>query len=220
MQVLDEKLEPEPVPRFFWTHPRTKDRVAYLREMAGVTTDPDPREDVQYVDRMRPVIEQNIQLDLDSRRYRSAVAAAQRVAAAHPDDAVALYWLGESYRLLGPRDPRLSEAEQTDAGLRSGYGKMRRRTEEEDNAELAKTPEGRAALERNRRKAGELLAKTATLNPFFADPQFALGALYEEQGKPEQAIEAYQKYVELSTKPSARDRGQRRIDALELRGAK
>jgi predicted Zn-dependent protease len=220
MQIMDEKLEPEPVPRFFWTHPRTKDRIAYLKEMAGLTADPLPRADVQYADRMRPVIEQNIQLDLDSRRYRSALAAAQRVARAHPDDAVAMYWLGESYRLLGPREPRLSEAEQTDAGLRSGYGKMQRRTEAEDNAELAKTPDGRAALERNQRQAEELLTKTMALNPSFADPHFALGALYEERGKPEQAIEAYQKYVELSLQTSARDRAERRIAALKLNGAK
>jgi predicted Zn-dependent protease len=220
MQLLDKRLEPEPVPRLLWTHPRPKERIAYLKEKAGLTADPAPREDVQFLDRMRPVIQANIQLDLDSRRYRSAVAAAERLAAAHPNDATSLYWLGESYRALGPREPRLSEQEQTDAGMRSGYSKMRRRTEEEELIELTKTPEGAAALEHNQRKAEELFLKAASLDPTFADPHFGLGALNEAQGRPAQAIDAYTKFVELSTSPAARQRGQRRIEALKQKESK
>jgi predicted Zn-dependent protease len=80
--IMEQKLEPEPVPYLLRDHPKTKDRIDDLKRILGVNQDAAPGSDSGYLNRMRPVILQNIQLDLDSRRFRSAVSAAERLAAA------------------------------------------------------------------------------------------------------------------------------------------
>jgi predicted Zn-dependent protease len=215
--ILDDKLEPVPVPRFFNDHPKTKDRIAYLKKSLGVSEDIGPAIDKSYTERMRPAIVQNIQLDLDGRLFRSAVAGAERLAAAYPNDAQALYRLGESYLSLGPRRTRLTEAELTDAALRRNYGRTRKLTEDEDTKALAALPEGRAEMEANWRKAEEAFQKAAALDPSLPEPQFGLGSLYQQMGKAELAIAAYRRSAELSTKPAERQRAERRIAELAKR---
>jgi predicted Zn-dependent protease len=215
--IMDQRLEPEPVPYTFRDHPPIKERIAYLKEVLGADRDVAPGSDGGYLDRMRTVILQNIQLDLDSRRFRSAVAAAERLATAHPDDPAALYWLGESYRSLGPRQPRLTVRELTDGGLRTGYRHTVRRTEEEDTQSLSGTPEGRAALEANQGKAEELFRKASAIDPSLPETYLGLGALYEEQGKPDEAIRTYRKYIDLSKRPAEKERVERRIEELKKR---
>lgn len=215
--IMDQRLEPEPVPFFFSTHPKIKDRIGYLKGVLGADRDVAPASDGGYLDRTRGVLLQNIQLDLDTRRFRSAVAAGERLVAAHPDDPVALFWLGESYRSLGPRQPRLTERELTDAGLRTGYRQTVHRTEEEDTKSLSGTPEGRAALQANQRKAEELLQRASAIDPSLPDTYFGLGTLYAQQGKPEEAISAYRKYIDLTKQPAAKERAGRRIEELNKR---
>ena len=98
------KLEPEPVPEISGTI-HLKDRIAYLKQLAGrreaargqrpalhrLDAPPDPAE--------HPV-------DLDSRRFRSALAAARRLAAADPNDATAFYWVGECATVPSARASR------------------------------------------------------------------------------------------------------------------
>jgi tetratricopeptide (TPR) repeat protein len=166
---------------------------------------------------MRPALLRNISLDLYNRRFRSAVAGAARLVTAHPDDPVALYWLGESYRSLGPRQPELIERELTDGGLRKGYRRTRKLTEEEDTQALAATPDGHLALEANRRKAEEMLLKSASIDPTRADTHFALGALYEQQGKLDAATAAYGKCIDLGGQSAAKARAKRRLEELASR---
>jgi predicted Zn-dependent protease len=213
--IMDRRLEPESVPHFFRDHPKIKERIDYLKRVLGADQDATPGSDGGYLDRMRPVILQNIQLDLDSRRFRSAVAAAERLATAHPGDPLALYWLGESYRSLGPRQPQLSERELTDAGLRTGYRQTVRRTEEEDTHALSSTPEGRAALGANQRKAEDLFQKASGIDPSQPEPYLGLGALYEQQGRSEEAIAAYRKYIDLAKLPGEKEWAARRIEELK-----
>jgi len=213
-EILDEKLEPEPVPRLLWDHPRLKDRIAYLKEMLGSNATVEPRNDPAYLGWSRPALMQNIQLDLDCRRFRSAVAAGERLVAARRDDAVALYWLGESYRALGPHKPLLTKDESTDGGLRKGYGKEQKRTEQEDAKALLATPEGRETLAANQEKAEQLLRRAAAVDPSLPGPEFSLGALYEQQGKSGQAMESYRKCIELSTQPADRRRAELRLEEL------
>lgn len=98
---------------------------------------------------MRVVILPNIQLDLDTRRFRTAVAGAQRLVAEYPNNATAMFWLGESYRLLGPCHERLIDQELIRAGMRASYKETTRRTKQDEANRLASTPEGKAALEAN-----------------------------------------------------------------------
>ena len=211
--LLDDKLEPEPVS--FWKHqPTIKDRVAYQKALVGLDKDPGPGTDGGYLDRMKALILQNIQLDLDTRRLRTAVAGAQRLAAAYPNDATSVFWLGESYRLLGPRQERLTEKELTHDGMRASYRQATQRTEQDEGNWLASTPEGKAALEANQKKSEELFHKAATIDLALPEPYFGLGSLYEQQGKKDQAIAAYRRYIDLCQQPADKERAMRRVEGL------
>jgi predicted Zn-dependent protease len=212
-EIVDDKLEPEPIPRFFWDHPKPKDRIAYLSKIAGARKSV-PVSDPDYTSRNREVILQNMQLDLDSRRFRSSVAAGERLAQVFPRDATVLRSLGESYRELGPREARRSEREQTDASLRKAYQQTIRRTEADDTKALAVTPEGRAALESNHSKAEALFRRAIDEDPSLADSYFGLAALYEDEGKTGPALDAYRKCAELAKLPGEQERARRRIEAL------
>jgi len=217
--IMDDRLEPEPVPFLFKDHATTKDRIADLKKILGFSGDAPAGADGGYLQRARSVILQDIQLDLDSRRFRSAVAAAGRLVAADPRDAVSLYWLAESYRSLGPRRPRLTPEEQTNSALRSGYRQQQRRTEAEDAKALAATPEGKEALDANQRKAGELFRKALDLDPSLALPHLGLGSLYEQQAKWEDALAAYRQCAALTGQPAAKARAERRIEEASKRAA-
>jgi hypothetical protein len=106
--LIADKLEPEPV-SFWKDQPTMRDRITYEKAVVGLDRDPGAGSDGGYLDRTRVVILQNIQLDLDTRRFRTAVAGAQRLVAEYPNNATAMFWLGESYRLLGPRHERLTD---------------------------------------------------------------------------------------------------------------
>lgn len=207
--ILDGNPELEPVPVF--NDPNTKARASYLeRFLGGNVAGASPKIETAYVDEIRPLILQNIQLDLDSRRFRNAVAEADRLATAHPDDPTTLYWLGEAYRSLGPRQMGLSAKAQ-----RKEFRKAIRRTEEEDWEALTKTPAGAAALRANQQRAEELFLKAATVDPSMAEPYFGLGALYQQQAKTQEAVAAYRKYITLSRQPADKGRAERRIAAIE-----
>ena len=88
------------------------------------------------------------------------------------------------------------------------------KTEEEETSRLAKTPEGKAALEANQQESEELFRKAASVDPALAEPYFGLGSLYEQQGKKEQAVEAYRKYVALCQELADKERAKRRVEEL------
>jgi hypothetical protein len=121
---MDRKLEPEPIPLGWLDHRKTKDRIVRLSRAIGLKGNAVAAGDAAYLVRMRPVLLQNIELDLGSRRFRSAIAAAQRLVAAQPEDATACYWLGEAYRSLGPRKESLDKSDLTGSGRPKGYSRM------------------------------------------------------------------------------------------------
>jgi predicted Zn-dependent protease len=218
MFLFDDKLEPEPVPILYNDHPRTKQRIDYLRQKLGMPDDLPAAEDRAYVLAMKTVIAQAVQLQIDGRRFRSAVAAATKLAAAQPDDSANLFLSGEAWRSLGPRRPRLSERELTNSGLRAGYKASRKLTEDEEVRQLTATEEGRAALQENRAKAEDFYRRAAALDPSAANPYLGLGALYQDAGRTADAIAAYRKCLELSPSASDRDRVERRLAALSAPG--
>jgi len=215
--LIDDKLEPEPV-SFWKDQPTMKDRIAYQKALVGLDKDPGAGSDGGgYLDRMRVVILQNVQLDLDTRRFRTAVAGAQRLVAGYPNDAAGVFWLGESYRLLGPRQERLTDRELTREGMRTSYKQTTHRTEQDEANWLASTPEGKAVLEANQKKSEELFRKAASIDPKLPEPYFGLGSLFEQQGKKEQAAEAYRRYIDLCQQPADKERAQRRLEELTKR---
>lgn len=203
--LINEKLEPEPRP--FWKNqPPIERRLSALKASAGIDADPQPGPDGGYVGGKRPLLLENIQLDLGARRFRSAVAAASRLVNAAPSDAVALFWLGESYRLLGPRPGRLVGPDV--------YRTAARETEQQEADRLLHTNEGRAALEAHYRTAEELFRKAAAIDPAYPDPHFGHAELCEAQGRKDDAVAAYRRYIDLTREPAARERANRRINAI------
>jgi len=217
MVLLDEKLEPEPVPILYNDHPRTRQRIDYLKQQLGTSDDPPAAEDRGYILAMRPVILQAVQLQIDCRRFRSAVANVE-LAAAQPGDAANLYLAGEAWRSLGPRRPRLSEHELTNVGLRAGYRASRKLTDDEEVRQLAASDEGRAALQENQANAESFFRRAATLDPAAANPYLGLGALYQDEGRTADALSAYRKFLDLSPGGADRDRVERRVVALSAAG--
>jgi beta-barrel assembly-enhancing protease len=213
--IFDAKLEPEPIPILYNDHPKTRHRIDYLKERLGAAADAATAEDRAYGPHWKPVLAQNVQLDIDSRRFRSAVAGAARLTAAEPADAGAWFLAGEAWRSLGPRRPTLSEEELTPSQQRAGYRAARKLTEEEETRKLADTEDGRAALRESRARAEEAYRRAAALDPAAAHPYLGLGSLFQDEGKSAEAIAAYRRCVELSAPGSAdRERASRRIAAL------
>jgi tetratricopeptide (TPR) repeat protein len=194
-----------------------RDRITYEKAVVGLDRDPGAGSDGGYLDRTRVAILQNIQLDLDTRRFRTAVAGAQRLVSEYPNSATAMFWLGESYRLLGPRHERLTDQELTRARMRASYKETTRRTEQDEANWLASTPEGKAALEANQKKSEELFRKAMSIDTTLPEPYFALGSLYEQEGKKEQTAEAYRRYIDLSQQPADKERAKRRLEELMKR---
>lgn len=212
--IMNDKLEPEPVSVWSDQPDSAKSRLGFLKSLLGVDTDPSPGTDGGYLDRLRPAILENIKLDLDCRQPRSAVAGAQRLVSAYPNDPAALFWLGESYRSLGPRQPRPTQQELSEQGQRDAYHRAVVSSEQREASHLASAPAGRAALDENQRKAEELLWKATQMDPSFPAPYFALGSLYGQEGKKDQAVEAYRKYIDLTSETADKERARRRIEQL------
>jgi predicted Zn-dependent protease len=217
--VMDQSFDPTPVAYIWQDHRKTEKRIAYLKTELGLKGDAAAAPDAGYLARMRPVLVQNIQMDLDSRCFRSAVAGAQRLTDARPDDPDALFWLAESYRAMGPRKPVLDKKEQTGSGQRKAYRRMAKLTEQEETEKLSGSPEGRAALNAHQRQAEELYRRATDLNPRFAMAQLGLGMLYQQENKPDDALIAYRKYLDLAPQGADRERVQRRMAALDSQGA-
>ena len=214
-ELIDERLEPVPVPIFFLDHPKLQERIAYVKSQIGAGTPPAVAGKSVYYESYQNMIRRDIRLDLDGRRFRTAVARAERLANAHPGDAEDLFLLGEAFRMLGPRTVKPSEEEQRDAGQRAAYKQKLKRTEEEEDQALAATPAGHEDLLANQAKAEECYRKAAAADPQHAKPHLGLGTLYEQQGKTAEALSEYRKYVELASgTPDAR-RVQYRIERLQ-----
>jgi predicted Zn-dependent protease len=216
LAVLDSRLDSAPVPMFWHDHPMR--RISSVKKALALTHDVPAGADDGYIDRMRPALIQSIQLGLDSRCFRSALAAAQRLVQATPDNPESLFWLGESYRALGPRTPLPSHAELDVWGRLSASRHIVTRTEEEDAKKLASTVGGRAALAENRARAEEAYRKAAALDATQALPHLGLGMLFEQEGKTDLAQAAYRKYLEISPEGTDRERVERRIASLGSKG--
>jgi tetratricopeptide (TPR) repeat protein len=171
------------------------------------------RERAAYFRDMLPVMRHNLQLSINSGRFRSAVYLAQRLVDYQPDSEN-LFWLAEAYRTLGPRAPQLTERELTNSAKKDAAKKREKRTVEEEERDLLATPAGKENWERHQQKAEELyLRALAAENPAPVSHR-GLGMLYEKLGRANDAIAEYQKYIELSPSASDRERIQRRIEAL------
>jgi len=219
MKLLDKDLEGDNIRLFYNDHPALDERIKYLSGYLGARADKVTgqmelnRERAAYFRNMLPVMRHNIQLSINGGRFRSAVYLAQRLVDYQPDSEN-LFWLAEAYRNLGPRSLQLTEREMTNSAKKDAAKKREKRTIEEEERDLLATPAGKENWERHQQKAEELYVRAlATENPAPASHR-GLGMLYEKLGRANDAVAEYQKYIELSSSASDRERIQRRIEAL------
>jgi predicted Zn-dependent protease len=193
----DSKLEYEPIQTFYHDHPKLADRKTFA---AGYAATHKPAQPVtvsesDYLAKVATAIVADIELDLNSRRQRTAVARAARLADAFPDNSKYRVLLADSYRSLGAKTKTPTQDELTDHGQaehRKEYFKM---TEAEEEARLLKKPGGDAALHENQAKAEALYAAVLQADQGYAPAHRGFGFLYEDEGKYAQAATEYQAYL-------------------------
>jgi predicted Zn-dependent protease len=217
-RLLDGQLEVELVPTSYSDHAKLERRIAYVNSVAkDKPSSPigSPSSGVPFAAIVEKALRYNVQADIDSRRFRTAVAGAQHLVRLHPEDAEDAYLLGEAYRALGPRTIAPSEKDLTGGGMARAKKKLRRQTVEEEEKELLSRPDGPTIRKTNQEKSEAWYMKAETLNSSFASAYRGVGMLYEDQGKWMQAQAAYRKYLELAPEAADGLRVQRRIDALD-----
>ena len=219
MKLLDKDIEGENIRLFYNDHPSLDERIRYLSGYLGARADKVTpqmalnRERAAYFRTMEPVMRRNLQLCINSGRYRSAVYLAQRLVDFHPDSEN-LFWLAEAHRTLGPRAPQLTEKQLTNSAKKDAAKKREKRTREEEEQELLATPAGKESWQQNQQKAEALyLRALAAENPSPLAHR-GLGILYEKLSRANDALIQYQKYLELSPSAPDRERIQRRIESL------
>jgi len=219
MKLLNKDIEGENIRLFYNDHPSLDERIKYLSGYLGARADKVTpqmalnRERAAYFRNMEPVMRHNLQLSINSGRYRSAVYLAQRLVDFHPDSEN-LFWLAEAYRTLGPRSPQLTEQELTNSAKKDAAKKREKRTLEEEERELLATPAGKENWQQNQQKAEELYLRALAAENPIPPAHRGLGILYEKLSRANDALTQYQKYLELSPSAPDRERIQRRIDSL------
>jgi tetratricopeptide (TPR) repeat protein len=213
-ELLAEPRDPELVPTIYTDSAKLRERAAFVRQTAGNRTI-SAVAGSSYFDAVRDAIQDNVQMAIDGRRYRSAVLSAQRLTNARPDDPVALYWLGEAYRSLGPRGMELSEQERSLEGQRAAVKVIQKRTVEEENRIVEATPNGQENLRLNGQKAEELFLRAERLDPQFAKPHLGLGMLYSQQKRADNARAEYRRYLDLAPQAPDRIRIEKRLADLD-----
>ena len=219
MKNLDKDLEGENIRLFYNDHPSLDERIKYLSNYLGARADKVTaqmelnREREAYFRSLSSVMRHNVQLAINSGRFRSAVYFAQRLVDYQPDSEN-LFWLAEAYRTLGPRAPQLTERQLTNSAMKDAAKKREKRTVEEEERELLATPAGKENWEQHQKKAEELYLRALAADSPVPVTHRGLGMLYEKLGRTNDALAAYQKYIDLSPSAQDHERIQRRIETL------
>ena len=220
-QLLGEKTEVEPLETFYRDHPKLAERIVYTTALIGVGR-PEPespgsaRTDAQYLARMARLIRTNVQLDIDARRQRTAVARATRLVEAFPNDAEDAIVLADAYRALGPRTAKPTASELTKDGRRKVINRLVSKTPEEEYKVLISAPGGKDQRKSNSERSEELYKKALQLDGQAASAYRGLGMLYEELGKVPEAQSEYHRYLEARPNAPDRTRVEGRISSLDL----
>ena len=216
---LQRDIEGEQLGSFYSDHPKLKERVVYTSSCiaadARKLSDDEAktaRED--YLAVMESVDQHNVELAINDGRFRSAVYISQKLVNLRPDSSENLYYLADSYRTLGPRNAELTDKQLTSGAKKKAAKNRAKRTLEEQDAELLKTPEGVAAWKANSEKAESLYLRALELNRLNARARRGLGMLYEKLNRKQDAASEYAKYLELAPNAIDTERIRRRLAVL------
>jgi predicted Zn-dependent protease len=203
---------------FYQDHPKLQDRSRYVGDLAAslkpLTASPAVEAD-RYLIETESAVRHDADLEIRAERARTAVWVMEHIVKRDDKLAENFYVLGEAYRGLGPRTPEPKPEELTNKGKDEARKMMAKMTAQEYDAALLKAPGGQQALESNQQSAEKNYRRALEISPDLAGPHRGLGFLYEEEGKPEQSVQEFRKYLDLA--PSAVDSPQirRRLAAME-----
>lgn len=220
MKLLDKDFEGENIRLFYNDHPALDERIKYLSSYLGAranTVTPQMelnRERALYFRNVEPVMRHNLQLAINAGRARSANYLAQRLVDFNADSEN-LFWLAESYRVLGPRAPQLTDKEMTNSAKKDAAKKSLKRTFDEEERELLATPGGKENWQKHQQMAEELYQRALNTDNPAPVAHRGLGMLYEKLGRGSDAVTQYEKYLEQAPAAKDRERIQRRLDALK-----
>jgi predicted Zn-dependent protease len=218
-KAMQRDIEGEQLNSFYSDHPKLQERVNYTSSSIS----PDARklsEDEakiarnDYLALMEIIDRHNVDLAINEGRFRSAVYVSQKLVTLHPDSSENLFYLAESYRTLGPRNAELTEQQLTSGAKKKEAKTRNKRTLEEQDAELLKTPAGQEAWKTNSAKAETLFLRALELNRFNASAHRGLGMLYERLDRKSEAAGEYAKYLELAPNAVDTERVRRRLTVL------
>lgn len=216
---MQRDIEGEQLNSFYSDHPKLQERINYTSVSAGAEAKKLSEEEAKtarddFLALMESVDRHNVELAINAGRFRSAVFVSQKLVDLHPDSSENVFYLAESYRTLGPRNAELTTQQLTSGAKKKAAKTRSKRTLEEQEAELLKTPAGQEAWKSNSQKAETLFLRALELNRFNANARRGLGMLYEKLNRKEEAASEYAKYLELAPNAIDTARVRRRLAVL------
>ena len=221
-RAMQKDIEGEQIGSFYSDHPKLQERVNYTSSSIAtnarkLSDDEAKTARTDYLAVMEAVDRHNVELAINEGRFRSAVFVSQKLVQLRPDSSENVFYLAESYRTLGPRNAELTR-EQLTSGAKKKAAKTRsKRTLEEIDAELLKTPAGQEAWKVNSEKAEQLFMRARELNRLNANARRGLGMLYERLNRKDEAANEYAAYLELAPNAVDTERIRRRLAVLKSR---
>ncbi len=220
LKLLSKDIEGEQISLFYNNRPAIAERINYLTSYLGARADKITpqmelnREKTRYFKQMEPVMQHNVELAINASRFRSAVYFADRLVEFNPDSSENAFLAGEAYRTLGPRNAELSSESLSNGDKKSLAKKRLKQTLQEEEKALLATPAGQQNWKTHQEKAESSYLKALALAEPVPQAHRGLGMLYEKLGRNGEALEQYEKYLELVPAAFDRDRIQKRIDTL------
>ena len=218
-KAMQRDVEGEQLNSFYSDHPKLQERVNYTTSSIGadarkLSDDEAKTARNDYLAVLEVVDRHNVELAINEGRFRSAVFVSQKLVNLHPDSSENVFYLAESYRMLGPRNAELTEQQLTSGAKKKAAKTRSKRTLEEQDAELLKTPAGQEAWKANSEKAETLFLRALELNRFNTSAHRGLGMLYERLNRKPEAAGEYAKYLELAPNAVDTERVRRRLTVL------
>ena len=219
-KAMQKDIEGEQLGSFYSDHPKLQERVNYTSssipaDARKLTDDEAKLARNDYLAVMEAVDRHNIELAINEARFRSAVFVGEKLVNLHPESSENIFYLAESYRTLGPRNAELTSKQLTSGAKKKAAKTRSKRTLEELDAELLKTPEGQEAWKSNSEHAEKLFVRALELNRLNARAHRGLGMLYERLGRKEDAASKYAAYIELAPNAIDTERIRRRLAVLK-----
>ena len=218
-RAMQKDIEGEQISSFYSDHPQLQARINYTSSSIApdarkLSDDEAKTAKNDYLAVMEAVDRHNIDLAINAGRFRSAVFVSQKLVDMRPESSENIYYLAESYRTLGPRNAQLTDQQLTSGAKKKAAKTRSKRTLEEQEAELLKTPAGQEAWKANTQKAEQLFLRALEVNRFNTRAHRGLGMLYEKLDRKQEAASEYAKYLELAPNAIDTERVRRRLAVL------